>query len=127
MNGNRLQKITLGANIESIEASAFANCPYLLEVQAKMEFPPIIDASVFADCGDLSGIDCYVPEESIALYKKTAVWKELHLLAAPAETPTALEQVSNKASTMVKKILRDGQILILRGDKTYTITGQEVR
>ncbi|MBQ4017995.1 MAG: fibronectin type III domain-containing protein, partial [Paludibacteraceae bacterium] len=25
------------------------------------------------------------------------------------------------------KILRDGQILILRGDKTYTITGQEVR
>ena len=25
------------------------------------------------------------------------------------------------------KILRDGQVLILRGDKTYTITGQEVR
>ncbi len=127
MNGNRLQKITLGANIESIEASAFANCPYLLEVQAKMEFPPIIDASVFADCGDLSGIDCYVPEESIVLYKKTAVWKEFHLLATPAETPTALEQVGNKASTMVQKILRDGQILILRGDRTYTITGQEVR
>ena len=127
MNGNRLQKITLGGNIETIEASAFANCPYLLEVQAKMEFPPIIDASVFADCGDLSGIDCYVPEESMAFYKKTAVWKEFHLLAAPEETPTDLEQVGNKASTMIQKILRDGQILILRGDKTYTITGQEVR
>ena len=28
---------------------------------------------------------------------------------------------------IVTKILRDGQILILRGDKTYTLTGQEVR
>ena len=26
-----------------------------------------------------------------------------------------------------RKLLRDGQILILRGDKTYTLTGQEVR
>ena len=27
----------------------------------------------------------------------------------------------------ITKILRDGQILILRGDKTYTVTGQEVK
>ena len=26
-----------------------------------------------------------------------------------------------------RKLLRDGQILILRGDKTYTITGTEVQ
>lgn len=32
-----------------------------------------------------------------------------------------------RATTSVKKILRNCQILILRGDKTYTITGQEVR
>ncbi len=25
------------------------------------------------------------------------------------------------------KVLRDGQIYILRGDKTYTVTGQEIR
>ncbi|MBQ1859364.1 MAG: hypothetical protein II140_05855, partial [Paludibacteraceae bacterium] len=28
---------------------------------------------------------------------------------------------------IVTKILRNGQILILRGDKSYTLTGQEVR
>ncbi len=26
-----------------------------------------------------------------------------------------------------QKIVRDNQVLILRGDKTYTVTGQEVK
>ncbi len=78
-NGNQLQKITLGSGIETIGNSAFANCPYLITIYAQMEFPPIIDASVFADCGDLSGIDCYVDDASLAFYKKTAVWKEFNL------------------------------------------------
>lgn len=32
-----------------------------------------------------------------------------------------------EASTVPRKILRDGQIYILRGDRTYTVTGQEVK
>lgn len=40
--------------------------------------------------------------------------------------PTAIDEAdgSNVQST---KLLRDGQILIRRGEKTYTITGQEIR
>ena len=90
--GNRLQKIVFGENVETIETGAFANCPYLLEVYAKMEFPPVIDASVFEGCGDLSGIDCYVPEASMALYKKAAVWKEFKL------HPLEIKYVSVQAS-----------------------------
>ena len=37
----------------------------------------------------------------------------------------ALEEIGTPST--IHKILRDGQILILRGDKTYTLTGQEVR
>ena len=40
--------------------------------------------------------------------------------------PTAIESIQPSAVSC-QKILRDGQILILRGDKVYTITGQEVR
>jgi len=127
MNENRLQKITLGENIETIANSAFANCPYLLEIHARMEFPPVIDASVFADCGDLSGIDCYVPEDSYAFYKKTAVWKEFNLIAEQEPEPTAINPVSDDKPAQMNKILRNGQIFILRGDKTYSITGQEVK
>ena len=127
MNENRLQKITLGENIETIANSAFTNCPYLLEIHARMEFPPVIDASVFADCGDLSGIDCYIPEDSYAFYKKTAVWKEFNLIAEQEPEPTAINPVSDDKPAQMNKILRNGQIFILRGDKIYTLTGQEVK
>ena len=39
---------------------------------------------------------------------------------------TAMEEVKTGLS-QVSKLLRDGQLLILRGDKTYTLTGQEVK
>ena len=39
---------------------------------------------------------------------------------------TAIEEVDTNLP-QVSKLLRDGQLLILRGDKTYTVTGQEVR
>ncbi len=34
---------------------------------------------------------------------------------------------SDKPDSSIRKILRDGQILILRGDRTYTLTGAEVK
>ena len=124
--GNRLVKIQLGENVETIENGAFKNCPYILEVYAYMEYPPIIDASVFTGCGDLSVIDCYVLEESMPFYRKTAVWKEFHLLAAPEPSPTAITNVQDD-NVQTTKILRDNQIFILRGEKVYTLQGQEVR
>lgn len=38
----------------------------------------------------------------------------------------AVEPVTDNPSPVTHKVLRDGQFLILRGDKTYTVTGQEV-
>jgi hypothetical protein len=119
-------KINFGKAIEIIEKNAFGRCPYLLEIHAPMEYPPVIDASVFAECGDLGGIDCYVPEESLALYKKVDVWRLFNL-----RTESALEASENVAvnqsQSVTKKLLRNGQILIKRGEHTYTVTGQELR
>ena len=44
-------------------------------------------------------------------------------------TTQAPQGIDNVHSNQIKgtKILHDGQILILRGDKTYTVTGQEVK
>ena len=42
-------------------------------------------------------------------------------------TPTAIDQITNHPSPSTQKFLRNGQILILRGDKTYTLTGQELK
>ncbi len=42
-------------------------------------------------------------------------------------TVEGVESIDNRSTDVIPhKILRDGQILILRGDKTYTLQGQEV-
>ena len=37
------------------------------------------------------------------------------------------ENVNAAEVSKAYKILRDGQVLIIRGEKTYTVTGMEVR
>ena len=39
--------------------------------------------------------------------------------------PQSIEDV--ESTSIPVKVLRDGQVLILRGEKTYTVTGQEIR
>ncbi len=51
---------------------------------------------------------------------------EIKNFAVKKTTSTDVEDVTIYHPT-VTKILRNGQILILRGDKTYTLTGQEIR
>ena len=190
-NGNRLETIILGANVESIGDSAFANCPYILSVYAHMEYPPVINASVFDGDGDLSLVDLYVPESALTRYKKTAVWKEFNLQAGqePKPEPQDVYTISYighesailgsedvtlhfpeapeiegftflgwrpvatfiESNTIVieavyeseggtdlpaevsvpanptQKLIRQGNVYILTGDHTYTLTGQEVK
>ncbi len=40
---------------------------------------------------------------------------------------TAVENVSADDDTAARKLFRDGQVFILRGSKTYTLTGEEVK
>jgi hypothetical protein len=42
-------------------------------------------------------------------------------------TATGINQITNDKWEMTNKIIRDGQLFILRGNKTYTLTGQEVK
>ena len=42
-------------------------------------------------------------------------------------TEEGMDPVTGNPSPVTHKIIKDGQIFILRGDKTYTVTGQEVR
>ena len=48
-------------------------------------------------------------------------------LDAVLGAPQAIDQITNEQSPITNKVIRDGRLLIIRGDKTYTITGMEVR
>jgi hypothetical protein len=53
--------------------------------------------------------------------------RNLKIEYKPSPEPTGIDTVTGNPSPVTHKILRNGQILILRGDKVYTVTGQEAK
>ena len=78
-----LEDITIGSSINvenGIGQNAFNGCRYLLSVTCKAVYPPVINANAFEGCGVLGGVDLYVPEKSVARYKKADVWSEFNII-----------------------------------------------
>jgi hypothetical protein len=75
-------------------------------------------------------IPVYVPQNAINDYKQASVWDEFYNYEAIPEgeidPPTGIDEI-NTNPVRDTKILRNGQLLIRRDGKIYTITGQEVK
>ena len=52
---------------------------------------------------------------------------KIEYIPAQSTLPTDIQNVSDSANNVARKVLINGQIFILRGDQTYTLQGQEVR
>ena len=124
--------ISLPSTLVSIGVWAF-NTQKILNVYNYSTTPQDMNSysgSEFLFRGILANANLYVPQQSIELYRETYFWCYFGNIK-PLQTPTAIDQVNNNDDSYqhVKggKILKNGQILILRGDKTYTLQGQEVR
>lgn len=126
-----LSSLNIPKSVEFMRTSAFASCNSLKEIKCKAENPPILETDltqrdVFRDVD--KSIPLYVPAGSIALYQAADKWNDFTNIQALAEDePTALKQISADPLNKATKILRIGQIFILRGDKTYTLQGQELK
>lgn len=71
----------------------------------------------------------FVPADAYSTYKADAVWGQLHLYAI-GDDPMSIfnpSDSSDDSNSSYGKRLINGQIYILRGDKIYTIQGQEVK
>ena len=54
------------------------------------------------------------------------VWDDVTIIVqAKEETATGMESIQS-TEISVQKILRDGQLLIIHGNRTYTIYGQQI-
>ncbi len=118
-----LQDLTLPASVEQIGDNCFALCSKLQKITVLSTTPPAIAAKTFYDVN--RAIPVYVPAESVADYQGDTYWKEFNIQADT--TPIDHTQADGTASATPHKVVRDGQVLIIRGDKTYTATGIEVR
>ena len=122
-----LEDVTLPASIQAIGDNCFALCAKLTKIICNAVTPPTIQAKTFFDVK--RQIPVYVPDEAVSSYENDTYWQEFDIQGI-SNMPMGINDTtfpSGESCAKTSKILHDGQIFILRGDKTYTPTGQEVK
>ena len=111
--------VFMGDGIENIGDSAFCSCSQLAKISLKDTLPPIIEAHTFE--GVDRSIPIYVPLGSSQRYKEAPYWSEFYnfIEASPATCVDEVHVQHNAA----KKVFLNGQLLIVKDDIIYNITG----
>jgi hypothetical protein len=68
-------------------------------------------------------IPVYVPEEAVNRYKAAAVWQEFNIVGEKGST-SGMDDVQ-MGKNGIQKLLRNGQLVIIRDGKMYNAMGQE--
>ncbi len=125
--GCSLTSITIPNSVTSIGGQAFAECESLKTVICEaIEVPELLGGDVFYKM-PLSEATLYVPAQSLDDYKAAKQWKEFGTILPIEEMSTGVENTYNTSSTAVtNKLIRDGQLIIVRGGKSYSVMGQEL-
>ncbi|MBO5619287.1 MAG: leucine-rich repeat domain-containing protein [Paludibacteraceae bacterium] len=120
-----LEDLVLPSSVRAIGDNCFALCAKLTKITCNAINPPAIQAKTFYDVK--RQIPVYVPADAVSAYENDPYWKEFDIQGQ--EAPQGVEEPNPDPSLKGRgqKVLRDGQIFILRGEKTYTVTGQEIK
>ena len=116
-----LEKAYLPSSVQSIGDNAFALCAKLTSMEVDAAEPPAVEDKTFDEVPTTAPV--YVPDASVDSYKSHPVWGKLNIIGR-SDAPTAINQTNTDTKAVI--ILRDGQILILRGDHTFNLQGQLV-
>ena len=118
-----LKSVTLPNSITQIQRDAFRDCSTLTTVICEAIQVPDYQHNIFANIPFLEAT-LYVPEESLEDYKSAIYWKDFGTILPITQTGLEDTQSDNKAPFI--KVIRNGQLLILREGKTYNAMGQEL-
>ena len=118
---SKLTSITVPSCVTDIGRAAFEDCTSLTYATIESEVPPTIGLGAFYNDDPYGNYPIYVPCNSVDAYK--SAWSEYETrIVANCQ---GVESI--KRGKEYKKAFCKGQIFILRGDKVYTVTGQELR
>lgn len=121
-----LTLVNISYTVTSIGQQAFDN-PNLMTITCFAPNPPSCGDAVFT-LVDKTKAKLFVLPDAVAAYKAADQWKDFGDNILPIGGPTAIQQVANQESPVInQKFIKDGQLLILRDGKTFTVTGQEVK
>ncbi len=125
--GGKFRTITIPSCVTDIKLSAFEECKTLTAVICKAALVPETSNNAFTSSLILYDI-LYVPDESMGAYKAIIPWCNFGTILPISQLPTDVEdvQIFKDKDASIKKVIRNGQVVILRNDKSYNIMGQEV-
>ena len=117
-----LESLTLPSSVQQVNDNGFALCAKMKKMHVNAIVPPTIQAKTFEDVD--RSIPVYVPDESVEAYKSDLYWKEFNI-QGKSNVPNSVENTLS-TTTNNQKLLRNGQLLILREGKTYNVMGAQV-
>ena len=124
---NLKDSIIIGSSVKVIEREAFKYAHYdsiYPTITCYSQRPPTVREDAFDEDMPYSTI-VYVPAAYLETYLAHDFWGLYDV--RPLGNLDAIEEIEGRERKPVSKRIRDGQILILRGEKVYTVTGQEVK
>ena len=119
-----LTSVTIGNSVTSIGERAFSYCSGLTSVTCKAVNLPEMGTSVFKNA-PIAAATLYVPEVSLELYQAAEQWKEFGTILPLEDTPSSVENIPS-TTTNCQKIIRDGNLVIIRDGVEYNVMGQQL-
>ena len=124
-NNSYVISITIPKSVTHIGYNVFSYCYMLDTLYSYATTPPIVDTYLCnTDLYEL--LSLFVPCSTIANYQTDAIWGQIANIYCLDSETTYVEELSNEKFQNNQKLLHNGQLLILRDGKTYTITGQKL-
>ena len=116
-----LNELTIPSTMKKMADNGFAGCEKLGTMYVNALVPPTIEAKTFEDVDRATPV--FVPKGTLERYQADEYWSEFFNMAE-YEAPTGNLNTAADEANGLRKVVRNGQVLILRGDKTYTILGE---
>ena len=118
-----LKELTIPSTMKKIADNGFAGCEKIKTMYVNALVPPTIEAKTFEDVNRATPV--FVPKGTLERYQADEYWSEFFNMAE-YEAPTGNLNTAAEDNGL-RKVVRDGQVLIIRGDKTYTILGESIQ
>ncbi|MGM9809538.1 MAG: leucine-rich repeat protein [Paludibacteraceae bacterium] len=119
-----LNELTIPSTMKKIADNGFAGCERMQTMYVNALVPPTIEAKTFEDVDRATPV--FVPRGTMERYQADQYWSEFFNMAE-YDAPTGNLNASTNEANGLRKVVRDGQVLIIRGDEVYTVLGEKIQ